>query len=156
MNQNTASTSLQALEKIVNRVTFADLCQSVRTAVETGWIGTPVNVRLHWQIEGAAAEFSTIAAAAVALSDIALKLDEPTWRVRRHTSGRTLHVLGSDRRGRTLMITLVAEAEPATDLTVFGNHGVVRLADGWGDPNSIQELSTVPDWLPGLQAAIGE
>ena len=54
------------------------------------------------------------------------------------------------------MITLVAESMPQTALTIFGNHGIVRLDEGWVDPNSIGEPVKELSWIAAIQAAFGE
>jgi hypothetical protein len=54
------------------------------------------------------------------------------------------------------MITLVAEATSQTALTIFGNHGIVRLDEGWVDLNSIVEPAKELSWIAAIQAAFGE
>ncbi|NQV28837.1 MAG: hypothetical protein HQ518_31165 [Rhodopirellula sp.] len=154
MSHETTATSAPAIQQMIGRMTVRELSDSIRAVLESGRLGTPVNVRLHWEISEPASRLSTVSAAAVAIADLALQLDEPTWRVRRHASGKTLNVLGSDRQGRTLMISLVAEATPLTALTIFGNHGLVRLDDGWVDPDSIPESPEHYRWAESLQAAM--
>lgn len=156
MTHETTATPARTIQQSLNRITFPELCNSVRAVLEASRVGTPVNVRLHWEFSESEAEFPAVLTAAVAIADKALQLEEASWRVRRHASGRTLNVLGSDRRGRTLLITLVARSEPRTAMTVFGNHGIVRLEEGWVDPDSIPDSFESCSWVPGLRAGLRE
>lgn len=155
MSHETTDETTRPIQQIVGRMTVSELCGSIRTVLETGRLGTPVNVRLHWEFSESASLLQTVLTTAVAIADQALQLDEPVWRGRRHESGRTLNLLGSDRRGRTLMITLVADSNPHIALTIFGNHGIVRLDDGWVDLNSIVEPAKDYSWNAAIQAAFG-
>jgi hypothetical protein len=154
MTDETTATPSATVQQCVSRITFVELSQSVRSVLETGRLGTPVNVRLHWEFSDQECDIPAVLAAAVAIADEALQLEQPTWRVRRHATGRTLNVLGTDQRGRTLLITLVARSEPRTAMTMFGNHGIVRFEDGWVDPDSIPDSLVDHNWFPGLQAAL--
>ena len=156
MSLETTAETARPIQQNVGRITVSELCDSIRTVLDSGRLGTPVNVRLHWEFSESASLLQTVLVAAVAIADLALQLEEPVWRVRRHESGRTLNLLGSDRRGRTLMITLVAEATPQAALTIFGNHGIVRLDEGWVDLNSIVESAKELSWIAGIQAAFKE
>ncbi|MFT5091355.1 MAG: hypothetical protein ACI8P0_004365 [Planctomycetaceae bacterium] len=156
MSLETNVETARPIQQIVGRMTVSELGDSIRTVLETGRLGTPVNVRLHWEFSESANLLHTVLTTAVAIADVALQLEEPAWRGRQHEAGRTLNLLGSDRRGRTLMITLVAESMPQTALTIFGNHGIVRLDEGWVDPNSIGEPVKELSWIAAIQAAFGE
>lgn len=156
MSHETVDASVRPFSQCNYRIAFSELCSSISAALETGRPGTPVNVRLHWEFAEHVDISASILPAAVAIADVALKLKSPTWRVRRHATGRNLNVLGSDQRGRTLMISLVSESTPQTALTIFGNHGIVRLDDGWVDPESIPESFDHCEWLASLHAAIAE
>jgi hypothetical protein len=156
MTLETTAEIARPIKQIVGRMTVSELCDSIRTVLDTGRLGTPVNVRLHWEFSESARLLQTVLTTAVTIADLALQLEEPTWRVRRHESGRTLNLLGSDRRGRTLMVSLVAEAPPRTALTIFGNHGIVRLDEGWVDLTSIAESAKELSWIAGIQTAFGE
>jgi hypothetical protein len=156
MSHETVDGSVRPFSQRSSRITFSELCDSIRTVLDTGRLGTPVNVRLHWEFVERVDFSAIILPAAVVIADVALKLKSPTWRVRRHATGRTLNLLGSDQRGRTLMISLVPEATPQTALTIFGNHGIVRLDDGWVDPATIPESLDQCEWLASLNATIGK
>ena len=45
--------------------------------------------------------------------------------------------------------------QPQTALTIFGNHGIVRLNEGWVDPNSITETTKEHSWAADLQSTFG-
>ena len=154
MSHETTTTSPCEAHQLIGRMTVSELCDSVRRVLESGRLGTPVNVRLHWEFCESEASFPAIATTAVAIADVALQLQEPVWRVRRHSSGRTLNILGNDQRGRTLMISLVAKSAPQTAMTIFGNHGIVRREDGWVDPQSVPESLEDCQWAAALKAAI--
>ena len=156
MSLETTSETTRPVQQIVGLMTVSELCDSVRTVLETGRLGTPVNVRLHWEFSEPASLLQTVLTTAVEIADLALQLKEPIWRLRQHESGRTLNLLGSDRRGRTLMITLVAEASPQTALTIFGNHGILQLNEGWLDPNSIVDSARQLSWVADIHAVFGE
>ena len=154
MSHETVESSARPVLDDVSRITHSELCDSVERVVQTGRLGTPVSVRLHWEFRESTGQMNTILAAAVSIADCVLDLETPVWRIRRHASGRTLNVIGTDQRGRSLMITLVAQATPQTALTVFGNHGIVRLDDGWVDPATILESVAERSWFAGLQTAL--
>lgn len=156
MSHETVNASVRPISQCSCRITFSELCDLISVVLETGRPGIPVNVRLHWEFSEHADVLARILYAAVAIADHALKLESPTWRVRRHTTNRTLNVLGSDQRGRSLMISLVSESTPQTALTIFGNHGIVRLDDGWVDPATVPESFEHYEWFAGLRAAVGE
>lgn len=148
------TTPPRTVQQLIGQMTVSELCSSVRRVLESGRLGTPVNVRLHWEFSESEASLPAIATTAVAIADVALQLQQPAWRIRRHSCGRTLNILGSDQQGRTLMISLVAKSSPQTAMTIFGNHGVVRLEDGWVDPKSASEPSGDCQWACTLNAAI--
>lgn len=133
------SSSTIRLRRLVNSVTFDDLAQAIRNAIQAERIGVPVSVRLHWEFEEAPVDLRAVADSAIALADAALKFDEPVWRERPQETGKTLNLLGSDKRGRTALLTLVAASEPSISLTVYGNHGVVRLED------AVLDRATIPE-----------
>lgn len=154
MNAPTSRT----IQQIIGRITVSELCQAIDTTMKTGQAGVPVNVRLHWEFQEPAAELGRIAIGAVTLADRVLRLDKPVWRVRRHSSERILNIIGTDRGGRSLMISLVAESLPWAALTVFGNHGIVRLDSSfnWIDPESISEPAGECSWLAEFRTAIAD
>ena len=98
---------------------------SVRASVSSGRIGTPVNVRIHWQFSSLS--LPAAAAVAVQLADAALSLEKPAWRVRTAAKNSQVNVLGEDAGGKTVLISLVRGATPEFAVTVFGNHGTLKL-----------------------------
>ena len=135
-------------------VTFTDLLNSVRTAIDGGRIGTPVNVRIHWQFK----EASPLQASqsAVRIADEALAFEDVVWRVRkdREQTPRMLNLLGEDRRGRTVLVTLCSGDDPDFEMTVFGNLGTLRLEHAGLDEGSLTDHSKL-EWAQSLASAIG-
>ena len=154
MSHETVDDSARSVLNSVSRIACSELCDSVERVIQTGRLGTPVSVRLYWEFRESTGQLNTVLAAAVSIADCALGLETPVWRIRRHASGRTLNVIGTDQRGRSLMISLVARSTPQTALTVFGNHGIVRLDEGWIDPDTLPESFEDRTWFAGLQAAV--
>lgn len=156
MTDESSAMANLTIEQKLKRITFNELCSSIHSALNADRLGTPVNVRLHWEFAESESVLTNATIIAVAVADEALQLDKPEWRVRRHASGKTINVMGSDKNGRTLMITLVAHSKPATALTIFGNHGIVRLEEGWIDLESAPDSFTDRPWAADLQAALGD
>ena len=122
-------------------------------SIGSGRVGDPVNVRLHWQTGNSAADLADAAVVAVSLADSILSLADPVWHVRVGAAGRMLHVLASDDRGRTALITLCTAEQSTLALTIYGNHGVVRLDDTRvGGLSSVE--TTDAAWTDSLQQAI--
>ena len=145
---------MQTTSAFPGAVTVQALLKSVRSAVDSGRIGTPVGVRLHWQCADTPLKDAVLLAARIA--DEALSLEQTVWRVRTGRSGRLLNVLGEDRQGRTLLITVCRGAARDLGLTVFGNHGVLRLEHA-GLEETSQKLpeTTESEWQQGLLQAMG-
>lgn len=109
------------------RTSLESVQQTLSAATATGRIGEPVNVRLHCETESGSSLTDT-AVAAVGLVDSILRFSNPQWRCR-SASGELLHVLARDDRGRSALITLCTGNQSTLALTVYGNHGVIRLED---------------------------
>lgn len=102
---------------------------SVRTAIDSGRIGQPVNVRLHWQAGSQRDDVADAAKAALQLVESILDLSDAVVTTRSVEGGQLLHALVRDSHGRSALIS-IAPGVPATlALTVYGNHGVVRLEE---------------------------
>lgn len=137
-------------------VTFESVREAMRESVSSGRIGTPVNVRIHWQFSGV--KPSAAADVAVQLADAALSLDKPAWRVRTAAENSQVNVLGEDAGGKTVLISLVRGSTPEFALTVFGNHGTLKLEHASldedslpsGDAESVQLFSELLDGENGL------
>ena len=138
-------------------VTLDALLSAVRNAVDSGRIGTPVNVRVHWQFSETDLRKAALIVARIA--NEALGLEVPAWRVRSGkiaaSKGNMLNVLGEDRRGRTLLATLFRGESNEFALTVFGNHGILRLEDAGLDEDSLGTIDEEADWWQSLAEAIG-
>ena len=172
-------------------VTLDALLSAIRNAVDSGRIGTPVNVRVHWQFSET--DMKHAALVAVRIADEALALEEPAWRIRaseleasnsplkkgsdplegvatqgktgrpervrhlfqRTAKGRILNVLGEDRRGRTLLATLCRGDANEFALTVFGNHGTLRLEHAGLEESSLEPVDTDAGWWRDLTESIG-
>jgi len=104
----------------------AELHAALVQAVATGQAGTLVSARMHWQLPFTAS-LDDGAVVAVEMLDRTLQMTTTHWRIRRSKLGSLLHALGTDDRGRTLVITVNHGPTSEAQLTVFGNHGVVRL-----------------------------
>ena len=117
-------------------VTFDSVREAIRTSVSSGRIGTPVNVRVHWQFSSLCP--AAAADVAVQLADAALSLDKPAWRVRTAAEDTFVNLLGEDTGGKTVLISLVRGAVPEFTVIVFGNHGTLKL-----EPASLDE-DTLP------------
>lgn len=107
-------------------IDIADLRTSLTQAVATGRVGLVVSARLHWQIpfEASLEEAALISSE---LIDDVLRLTSTRWRIRRSDRGGLLHVMGTDDRGRTIVVTINHGPTADAQLTLFGNHGVLRL-----------------------------
>ncbi len=119
---------------LLTSISLPELRTSLHAALATGKAGEIVNVRLHWQLP--LGDVSTVEVTgsllqvllkAVDLCDIALRLGPTTWRVRVSFPARLVHAMGVDDRGRTLIVSVADDADSLVQLTVFGNHGVIRL-----------------------------
>lgn len=104
----------------------AELQAALAQAIATGHAGTLVSARLHWQVPFTVS-LDDAAVVATELLDRSLHLTTLQWRIHRSQLGGLLHVLGTDDRGRTLVVTLNHGPTSEAQLTIFGNHGVVRL-----------------------------
>lgn len=132
---------------LLTSISLHDLRNSLQAALATGKAGDIVNVRLHWQLplagEGSTAAGSRLLEtllSAVDLCDVALKLGPTNWRVRLSADARLVHAMGVDDRGRTLIVSVADAADSLAQLTVFGNHGVIRLdhAELTTDPEQVR------------------
>lgn len=136
-------------------VTLESVRSAIQASVRSGRIGTPVNVRIHWQFSDL--NPSAAAAVAVQLADAALSLDNPAWRAR---SGKAdsktsqLNVLGEDASGKTVLASLVRGPVPEFAITVFGNHGTLKLEHAALDEATLPDVEEAvsqlfPDWVDG-------
>lgn len=110
-------------------VTVTAVENSVRDAVATGRIGQPVNVRLHWQAGPQVEDIKHVADTAMHLAESVLGLEDATVTTRPAEGGELLHALMQDRQGRSALISVCAGKASTLSLTVYGNHGVIRLEE---------------------------
>lgn len=119
---------------LLSSISLPELRTSLQAALATGKAGEIVNARLHWQLplgnasgNEATSPLLPVLLNGVELCDVALQLGPTTWRVRLSSHSRLVHAMGVDDRGRTLIVSVADDADPLVQLTVFGNHGVIRL-----------------------------
>jgi hypothetical protein len=134
-------------------VTLDSVRASLLAAIGSGRIGEPVNVRLHWQTGNSTTDLTETAIVAASLADAVLSLTNPVWRVRTGTGGQLLHLLARDDRGRTALISICTGDTPTLAVTVYGNHGVVRLEDSPVNEQVRQEHANEA-WGASLKQAI--
>lgn len=149
---------MNAPATVPGQVTFESVLSSIRTAVDSGRIGTPVSVRIHWQCSSSSLREAAVVA--VRIADAALTLETPSWRTRPDGTitpqSRILNILGEDRRGRTLLATLCSGSANELTVTVFGNHGTLRLEHAGLDEGSLTSVNCeAPAWQQSLVEAIG-
>lgn len=106
-------------------IEFSDLVRSLKGLTTNGRIGSPVCLRLHWQIEPHASEAEALRDAAI-LADECFGAAAPVWQIRQ-SGNRQWNVLGTDPAGWVLLATVCRAVTPAFTLTLMGNHGTVRL-----------------------------
>jgi|GEM_PF-1459740 hypothetical protein len=134
-------------------VTLDSVRTGLLTAIGSGRVGEPVNVRLHWQTGKSTTDLTETAIVAASLTDVILSLENPVWRVRTGAGGQLLHILARDDRGRTALISIGAGDRSTLAVTVYGNHGVVRLEDSSVSEQVLRE-SANEAWGANLKQAI--
>lgn len=111
-------------------MTPTDLCTALDEALKTGKLGTPVAVRLHWQVPCLENEdwpgwLETV------LQMLSPCFDQPPVKVqaRQHPAVPQWNILLQTEAGQTIFLTLGRQAAPAPSLQllVTGNHGTLRL-----------------------------
>lgn len=135
-------------------MTFDDLKRSLYSVLETGKIGTPVSMRVHWQMPGTSTDVCVALASSMSLCHSVMK-GSPSTLIARQTSGGTqLNVLVTLENGRTILVTVGSGAVSYSvlELLLIGNHGIVRL-EGEGridelrltNDDDVQRWKTVVD-----------
>ena len=110
-------------------MTFDDLKRSLHNVSDTGKIGTPVSMRVHWQMPETSTEVCAALASIMNLCHSVMK-GSPTTVIARQTSGGTqLNVLVTLENGRTILATVGSGSVSYSvlELLLIGNHGIVRL-----------------------------
>lgn len=138
-----------------------ELAHSIDQALATGRAGTVVSARLHWEVPAHA----RLEAAAFIGSDLlnhAVAMTTTQWIVRRRWSANSpaglLHLLGTDDRGRTMVVTINHGPSHDAQLTLFGNHGIIRLdrAELLWDTTRATQNPDETEWHIQLRQALGE
>lgn len=132
-------------------IEFSDLVRSLKSLATNGRIGSPVCLRLHWQIEPVASEAAALRDAA-ALADECFGTAAPVWQIRQ-SGDCQWNVMGKDPAGRVLLATICRAITPAFALTLIGNRGTVRLEQAGLSPReAAAEVSG--GWCSSLNAAL--
>lgn len=144
---------------LLTSISLSELRASLQAALATGKAGEIVNVRLHWQLPVSEVSIDDHKGLllqallnAVDLCDVALQLGPVTWRIRLSSNARLVHAMGVDDRGRTLIVSVADDADPLVQLTVFGNHGVIRL-DHAELATDFEQRRSTPIWADALVAS---
>jgi hypothetical protein len=110
-------------------MTFDNLKRSLNSVLETGTIGTPVSMRVHWQMPGTSTDVCAALAFSMKLCQSVMS-DAPVTLIARQASGGTqLNVLVKLENGRTILATIGSGSVSYSvlELLLIGNHGIVRL-----------------------------
>lgn len=110
-------------------MTFDDLNRALAEALATGQIGTPVSLRVHFQVPDSAADLAAMVAAVMRLSQPVFRERPSTLAAREHPHGRQWNVLVGYPGGATAFVTAGCGSarQPSLRLLLVGNHGIVRL-----------------------------
>lgn len=131
-------------------IEFSDLVRNLKSLSTNGRIGSPVCLRLHWQIESHASEAAALRNAA-ALADECFGAATPVWQIRKSGNSQW-NVMGRDPAGRVLLATICRAITPAFALTLIGNHGTVRLEQDGLSPRADGTESPDRGWCVSLIA----
>jgi len=110
-------------------MTFDDLKRSLCSLLETGKIGTPVSMRVHWQLPKTSTDVCAALASGMNLCQSVMKDSPATLIARQASVGTQLNVLVTLENGRTIMATVGSGSVSYSvlELLLIGNHGIVRL-----------------------------
>ena len=110
-------------------MTFDDLKRSLYSVLETGKIGTPVSMRVHWQLPETSTDVCPALASIIKLCQSVMKASPSTVIARQTSEGTQLMVLVTLENGRTIMATVGSGSVSCSvlELLLIGNHGIVRL-----------------------------
>lgn len=112
---------------IVQKPAFGILDLRGVLARQANQIGEPVSVRVHVSVADGRSSWPDIAHPAAAVVGSVFDLSSFSWRVRRGEFLRMLNLLGQNEAGQTALVTLARGYVSAIAVTVFGNHGALRL-----------------------------
>ena len=134
-------------------MTFNDLKRALCSVLETGKIGTPVSMRVHWQMPKTSTDVCAALASSMDLCQSVMR-DVPFTLIARQASvGTQLNVLVTFVNGRTILVTVGSGcvSYSALELLLIGNHGVVRLE---GECRIDELLLTNDDEVQQWKAAV--
>jgi hypothetical protein len=140
-------------------MTFDDLKRTLCSVLETGTIGTPVSMRVHWLISNTPTD---VCAALVSSMNFCVSVmrSSPSTLIARQTSGGTqLNVLVTLENGRTILATVGSGCVDYSvlKLLVIGNHGVVRLeGEGRIDELLLTHDDEVQRWKTAVDRSLNE
>lgn len=126
MNQPAQNSMDAAIVTDDGRIAADDLQRSLRNAINSGRIGTPVCLRFHWQVERTDGALNRAALFAMRLGDECLNWREPRWELRRSAEYQ-LNLMATDSQGRVLLATISTGRDRDLSLTLIGNIGTARL-----------------------------
>ena len=132
-----------------------DLETAVRQSLETGRLGTPVSLRMHWQLPQPETDLAAWLAL-LARKFVSLLGDPPArLMAQRCAEGRQWHLLLTGTRGRTASLALGCGASktPQAQLLVIGNHGLLRLTGS--EPLEREPTALLPE-TEAWRAAVDE
>jgi len=129
-------------------IEFSDLVRSLKGLTTNGRIGSPVCLRLHWQIEPHASEAEALRDAAI-LADECFGAAAPVWQIRQ-SGNCQWNILGTDPAGRVLLATVCRAVTPAFALTLIGNHGTARMERAGLSPQAAAGESPGGGWYASL------
>ncbi len=134
-------------------MTFDDLKRTLCSVLETGKIGTPVSMRVHWQMPKTSTDVCAALASGMNLCQSLMK-DSPSTLIARQASvGTQLNVLVTLENGRTVLVTVGSGCvhDAVLELLLIGNHGVVRLE---GEDQIDEPLLTHDDEVQQWKTAV--
>jgi predicted regulator of Ras-like GTPase activity (Roadblock/LC7/MglB family) len=113
-------------------LTLDDLERGLADALSTGRAGTPVALRVHWQLADPSTDIGAAAATVMRLAEQAFGAKASRLAAQRDPSGRQLQLLVHSQRGQTLFVTVGCGAADrgSFHLQLVGSRGIVRLEGG--------------------------
>ena len=140
-------------------MTFDDLKRTLCSVLETGKIGTPVSMRVHWQIPKTSTDVCAAFASSMKLCHSVMK-GSPSTLIARQAAGSTqLNVLVTLENGRTILATIGSGCVNYAELKLLliGNHGVVRLeGEGRIDELLLTNDDEVQQWKTAIDRSLNE
>lgn len=134
-------------------MTFDDLKRTLCSVLETRKIGTPVSMRVHWQMPKTSTDVCAALASSMNLCHSVMRGSPSTLIARQAFGGTQLNVLVTLENGRTILATVGSGRVnySVLKLLLIGNHGVVRLE---GESRIDERLLTHDDELQQWKTAV--